>query len=268
MSSPPSRTLCSGLRAWRSNSAGASATCSSTNSGSRNDDLALDALAGRPEQVDRLRVIECDADVGEDAAPAALERRDRVGVEDLVARHPIPEHKWIILTTKWSTLSTTTSSSSAPGSQASPPPGGCATSTCSCSRRPAGPAAGSAPSRAASVWLNFGAHVFGGAGSATGRLIAESGVQAVQVGGRLAGVALERPRRRERDGRDVSISIAAAAPLASRAHPCRGRAAAGSPTLCRRRRRASGRDSGGAAAADARLPRPPLVQRLHRPATG
>jgi protoporphyrinogen/coproporphyrinogen III oxidase len=40
------------------------------------------------------------------------------------------------------------------------------------------------------VWLNFGAHVFGGKGSATGRLLTETGVQAAQVEGRLAAVAL------------------------------------------------------------------------------
>ena len=40
------------------------------------------------------------------------------------------------------------------------------------------------------VWLNFGAHVFGGADSATGRLIDETGVSAAQVAGRLAAVAL------------------------------------------------------------------------------
>ncbi len=40
------------------------------------------------------------------------------------------------------------------------------------------------------VWLNFGAHVFGGPGSATGRLIDETGVHATQVPGRLAAVAL------------------------------------------------------------------------------
>lgn len=40
------------------------------------------------------------------------------------------------------------------------------------------------------VWLNFGAHVFSGPGSATGRLIAETSVQAAQVEGRLAAVAL------------------------------------------------------------------------------
>src|SRR5256714_11569644 len=40
------------------------------------------------------------------------------------------------------------------------------------------------------VWLNLGAHVFGGPASATGRLIAETGVDAAQVEGRLAAVAL------------------------------------------------------------------------------
>src|SRR5436305_222900 len=40
------------------------------------------------------------------------------------------------------------------------------------------------------VWLNFGAHVFGGSGSATGRLLDATGVQAEQVEGRLAAVAL------------------------------------------------------------------------------
>lgn len=40
------------------------------------------------------------------------------------------------------------------------------------------------------VWLNFGAHVFGGADTATGRLLAETGVHTAQVEGRLAAVAL------------------------------------------------------------------------------
>src|SRR3954470_18761245 len=40
------------------------------------------------------------------------------------------------------------------------------------------------------VWLNLGAHVFAGAGSAAGRLIAATGVSAAQVEGRLAAVAL------------------------------------------------------------------------------
>jgi len=40
------------------------------------------------------------------------------------------------------------------------------------------------------VWLNVGAHVFGGARSATGRLLDGAGVRAVDVPGRLAAVAL------------------------------------------------------------------------------
>jgi oxygen-dependent protoporphyrinogen oxidase len=40
------------------------------------------------------------------------------------------------------------------------------------------------------VWLNFGAHVFGGEGSATGHLLTETGVDSAQVEGRLAAVAL------------------------------------------------------------------------------
>ncbi|HZQ15804.1 MAG TPA: NAD(P)/FAD-dependent oxidoreductase [Gaiellaceae bacterium] len=40
------------------------------------------------------------------------------------------------------------------------------------------------------LWLNLGAHVFAGPGSATDRLLAETGVAAKPVGGRLAAVAL------------------------------------------------------------------------------
>jgi len=41
-----------------------------------------------------------------------------------------------------------------------------------------------------SVWLNFGAHVFAGPDSASGRLLAATGVSAVPVPGRLAAVSL------------------------------------------------------------------------------
>jgi len=44
--------------------------------------------------------------------------------------------------------------------------------------------------RRGGVWLNVGAHVFGGSGTATGRLIDEVGVRVVEVPGRLAAVAL------------------------------------------------------------------------------
>lgn len=40
-------------------------------------------------------------------------------------------------------------------------------------------------------WLNFGAHVFAGAGSATDRLLRETGVEAVDVPGVLTGVSLD-----------------------------------------------------------------------------
>jgi oxygen-dependent protoporphyrinogen oxidase len=40
------------------------------------------------------------------------------------------------------------------------------------------------------VWLNFGAHVFGGEGSATGKLLERLGVRAEPVPGRLAAVSL------------------------------------------------------------------------------
>ena len=40
------------------------------------------------------------------------------------------------------------------------------------------------------IWLNFGAHVFSGAGSVSDRLLAETGIEAPTVGGRLAAVSL------------------------------------------------------------------------------
>jgi protoporphyrinogen/coproporphyrinogen III oxidase len=44
--------------------------------------------------------------------------------------------------------------------------------------------------RRGDYWLNFGAHVFGSPGTATGRLLADTGVHAVQVPGRLAAASL------------------------------------------------------------------------------
>jgi oxygen-dependent protoporphyrinogen oxidase len=44
--------------------------------------------------------------------------------------------------------------------------------------------------RRGDVWLNFGAHVFGGPGSISDRLLTEAGVTAVSVPGRLAAVSL------------------------------------------------------------------------------
>ena len=45
--------------------------------------------------------------------------------------------------------------------------------------------------RRGAYWLNFGAHVFAGPGSATDRLLQETGVEAVGVPGVLTGVSLE-----------------------------------------------------------------------------
>jgi oxygen-dependent protoporphyrinogen oxidase len=44
--------------------------------------------------------------------------------------------------------------------------------------------------RRGDVWLNFGAHVFAGPGSASDRLLSEAGASAIPVPGRLAAVAL------------------------------------------------------------------------------
>ena len=59
--------------------------------------------------------------------------------------------------------------------------------------------------RRGDVWLNFGAHVFAGAGSASDRILAEAGVTAPPVPGRLAAVAL--------NGRIVSSGAVETFPL-------------------------------------------------------
>ena len=56
--------------------------------------VAVHLLAGLGEQLDRLRLGELDADLGDDPAPAAVEHRDRVGGEDLVPRHRVDEHRF------------------------------------------------------------------------------------------------------------------------------------------------------------------------------
>ena len=82
---PPMWTLRSGLRAWRSNSGGAFATCSRIQSGSKLDQLAFDLLAGALEDLDRLGVQELDPELADDAPPAAFELGQRSFVEDFVA---------------------------------------------------------------------------------------------------------------------------------------------------------------------------------------
>ncbi len=64
------------------------------------------------------------------------------------------------------------------------------------------------------VWLNFGGHVFAGAGSASDRLIQAAGVQALPVPGRLA--AVELGGRVVASGRVETFPLRLPMPLASR----------------------------------------------------
>src|SRR6266700_3005976 len=57
------------------------------------DHVAVHLLAGPAEQLDRLRLGELDADLADDAAPAAFQYPDRVGGEDLVPGHRVAEHR-------------------------------------------------------------------------------------------------------------------------------------------------------------------------------
>ena len=76
----------------RSNSRGALATCSSTNSGSRKTLFVLDLLARRAEVLDRLGEHELDAQLGDDPPPAAVEDGHRLLAQDLVAGHLVDVH--------------------------------------------------------------------------------------------------------------------------------------------------------------------------------
>jgi len=61
------------------------------------DVLALDRLTVRAEDVERAIVVELDAELADDAAPAAIERCHGVLGEDLVARHLVDEHAFSLL---------------------------------------------------------------------------------------------------------------------------------------------------------------------------
>jgi hypothetical protein len=56
------------------------------------DHVAVDLLPGLAEQLDGLRLGELHPDLGDDPAPAFVERRDRIGRQDLVTRHRVAEH--------------------------------------------------------------------------------------------------------------------------------------------------------------------------------
>ena len=99
MWSPPNTMSRAGLRAWTANSPGAFATCSSRKSGSnRTTPSSRDVLAGRAEPLLRLRQVEPDPDLRHQPAPAALERRHRLGGQDVVAGHAVDEHRCIMRT--------------------------------------------------------------------------------------------------------------------------------------------------------------------------
>ena len=51
------------------------------------DEVALDVLTGRSEQLERARLVELHADLGDEALPAAFDQLDGLGCERLVARH-------------------------------------------------------------------------------------------------------------------------------------------------------------------------------------
>jgi len=56
------------------------------------DELALDGLPGRSEQLESRPPLELDADVADDRAPALLEDGHRLLRQHLVARQRVDEH--------------------------------------------------------------------------------------------------------------------------------------------------------------------------------
>ncbi len=79
-------TVRSGLRAWRSNSAGAFATCSRIQSGSKLTSSPSTSWPASLKTCEGLGVEEVDPELADDAPPAAFELRQGGLVEDLVAR--------------------------------------------------------------------------------------------------------------------------------------------------------------------------------------
>ena len=92
---PPMWIVCAGLRAWRSNSRGAFATCSRIQSGSSLTSWPSTFWPAASSSGDRLLVrlrrAEVDAELADDAPPAALELLHGRLVEDLVARHLVDQ---------------------------------------------------------------------------------------------------------------------------------------------------------------------------------
>ena len=61
--------------------------------GVEEDHLAVHLLAGLAEQLHRLRLGELHPDLRDDPPPALVQHADRVGGQDLVARHRVAEHR-------------------------------------------------------------------------------------------------------------------------------------------------------------------------------
>ena len=83
-------------------------------------ELALDLLPGGLERRERLGVQEVDAELADDPAPAAVELGHRSLVEDLVPRHLVDQHASASLGLSWtSSLSSAASSRDSPVSRTS-----------------------------------------------------------------------------------------------------------------------------------------------------
>ena len=59
-------------------------------------EIALDPLTCPAEQLERPRLVELHADLGDEALPASLDELDGLGCQGLVARHGVCEHPAII----------------------------------------------------------------------------------------------------------------------------------------------------------------------------
>ena len=120
-------------------------------------------------------------------------------------------------------------------------------------------------SAASDTWLNFGAHVYGGDGTATDRLLRGLGVTALPLPGQARRAGLRRPRRHQ-PGRDLPVPAAAAGALSRGADPRRPQPALRRRPLRPRRPAATGRVPRRAPGARRELHGRRVVQRAHRSA--
>ena len=119
--------------------------------------------------------------------------------------------------------------------------------------------------RRGDTWLNFGAHVYGGDGTATDRLLRGLGVTALPLPGTARRARVRRPHRHQ-PGRDLSAPAAAAGALSRGAGPRRPQAALRRRPLRPDDPAAARRVRGGAAGPGRQLHGRRVVQRPDRPA--